>query len=136
MDTTDPSVIDPNGPYAELQEEVMNDYLRGYTITPELLREISPIPYASSGDAPLLAVHMSMTNWLLSSTRKKWWMLTKVGVRLKLEPFQEGVMPMGSPDFPPRKAAGVELAGCVSCHLPPDQWVSAYSHSYPYYHSR
>ncbi len=91
MDTTDPSVIDPTGPYAELQKEVMDDYLRGYTVTPELLREISPITYASSGDAPLLAVH-SVNDQLapIVHSQKLVAALTNAGVWAKLEPFQGG----------------------------------------------
>lgn len=43
MDATDPSVVDPKSKYAELQAAIMKDYLRGYQITEELLKEISPL---------------------------------------------------------------------------------------------
>ncbi len=87
MDTTTP--IDPNSPYAELQEEIMEDYLRGYTVTPELLAEISPVTYATSDDAPLLAVH-SVNDQLapIIHSQKIVNALTKAGVAAKLEPFQ------------------------------------------------
>lgn len=91
MDTTDPSVVNPSGPYADLQKEVMDDYLRGYTVTPQLLSEISPITYASSGDAPLLAVH-SVNDQLapIVHSQRIVAALTNAGVPAKLEPFQGG----------------------------------------------
>lgn len=91
MDTTDPSVVNPSGPYADLQEEVINDYLRGYTVTPQLLAEISPVTYASSGDAPLLAVH-SVNDQLapIVHSQRIVAALTNAGVPAKLEPFQGG----------------------------------------------
>lgn len=98
MDATDPSVFDPNGPYADLQEEIMNDYLRGYTVTPQLLAEISPITYASSGDALLLAVH-SVNDQLapIVHSQRIVAALTNVGVPAKLEPFQGGGNAHGLP---------------------------------------
>jgi len=91
MDATDPSIIDPNGPYAELQTEIIEDYLRGYTVTPELLKEISPITYATSDDASLLAVH-SVNDQLapIVYSQKIVAALTNAGVPAKLEPFQGG----------------------------------------------
>lgn len=91
MDAADPSIIDPNGPYIELQEEIMQDYLHGYTVTPQLLTEISPVTYASSGDAPLLAVH-SVNDQLapIAYSQKIVAALTSAGVSAKLEPFQGG----------------------------------------------
>ncbi len=58
MDATDASTLpDPNGPFKDAFSEITATYLRGYTQTAELTREISAVTYVTGKSAPLLAVH-------------------------------------------------------------------------------
>ena len=58
MDATDPATLpDPNGPFKDALSEITTTYLKGYTQTAELTREISTVTYVTRKSAPLLAVH-------------------------------------------------------------------------------
>ncbi len=58
MDATNPATLpDPNGPFKNSFSEIAATYLKGYTQTPELIREISTVTYVTGKSAPLLAVH-------------------------------------------------------------------------------
>ena len=58
MDATDASTLpDPNGPFKDALGEITTTYLKGYTQTVELTREISAVTYVTGKSAPLLAVH-------------------------------------------------------------------------------
>jgi len=58
MDATDASTLpDPNGPFKDAFSEITATYLKGYTQTAELTREISAVTYVTGKSAPLLAVH-------------------------------------------------------------------------------
>ena len=58
MDATTASTLpDPNAPFKDALNEITTKYLKGYTQTTELAREISAVTYVTSKSAPLLAVH-------------------------------------------------------------------------------
>lgn len=58
MDATDASTLpDPNGPFKDALSDITTTYLKGYTQTMELTREISAVTYVTRKSAPLLAVH-------------------------------------------------------------------------------